>query len=153
MDSTKYIHRKELEIKHLLKENSIPFTYDKRVQDGCSARRPDFRIRTNWGHIIVEVDEHQHRGKSYTPECERTRMLQIHNDIGEFYTLFVRYNPDAYVTHNTNVRRWTKRQRHEYLVKFIHECINQQPPDHLSVVHLFFDGFDPQTPVVFHKIE
>jgi hypothetical protein len=43
-------------------------------------------------HLIVEVDEHQHRGASYS--CDQQRMYDIVAKLGA-PCIFIRYNPDS----------------------------------------------------------
>jgi hypothetical protein len=129
---------KELEIKALLDTNEIKYTHDLIVKDGCSKKRPDFVIATGWGTIILEVDENQHNRKTYTCECELTRMKQIYFDCGVQNLLFIRYNPDKYEP-ISGVEK-TSQQRHQFLTKYLNyhtvEKING-----LGVIYLFYDGF------------
>lgn len=128
---------KELAIKNLLEENKIEFTHDSKVKGGCSKRRPDFIIHTNWGTIILEVDEFQHNRKAYPCECEIERMKEIYDDVGVQNLLFIRYNPDTYKVVDGQ-KKYTTIQRQQYLVKYIEEQIHH---DNLAVVYLFYDGF------------
>ena len=130
--------RKELEIKCLLEENEIKFIHDTVVSGACSKRRPDFLIPTRWGHIVLETDEHQHNRKTYSCECEITRMKQIYQDVGEQNMLFVRYNPDSYKC--VSGKPYDKLKRQEYLVKYINGMINTDYSG-LGVVYLFYDYF------------
>ena len=133
-------HKKENEIKFLLDENKIAYTHDKIVVDGCSRKRPDFHIRTNNGKVIIlEVDEFQHKRKNYSCECELSRMKQIFFDVGEENLLFIRYNPDSYIS--INGIEFTKRQRSEYLVKYLKQHLDNSSFGKLGVVYLFYDGF------------
>ena len=131
--------QKELTIKTLLDENEIKFLHDSVVVDGCSKKRPDFLIITNWGNIIIEVDEFQHRRNNYPCECETTRMKQIYTDLGSEYLLFIRYNPDNYATSDN--KPWPSNKRHEYLIKLINGYLPNRPTDNISVVYLFYDHF------------
>ena len=130
---------KELEIKSLLEEHEIKFYHDVIVKDGCSKKRPDFIIPNNWGNIVLEIDEFQHIRKTYSCECEITRMKQIYQDIGEQNCLFIRYNPDSYKTLNEN-KPISKNERKNILIKFINDIINTNYTG-LGVIYLFYDGF------------
>ena len=44
--------------------------------------------------VIVECDENQH--KSYIPECENRRKMELFRDVGFRPVVFVRFNPDGY---------------------------------------------------------
>ena len=131
---------KETQIKAILDDSKIQVElYDKQVPGGCSKRRPDFLISTEWGTIVLEIDEHQHSRKNYTCECEITRMKQIYFDVGTEVLLYIRYNPDKYSSSYGNI--FSQTRRHEFLVKFIEEYICERPAPNCSVVYLFFDGF------------
>lgn len=155
-------HEKELAIKALLDENKIDYIHDIIIKDGCSRKRPDFRISTKWGNIILEVDEFQHKRKNYTAECEITRMKQIYFDSGVEQLLFIRYNPDDYKTKGTQD---TTIKRQEYLIKLLREEISKDKriiiPDNssdssdderddkkiggIAVMYLYYDNFSKQS--------
>ena len=134
--------RKEEIIKKLLDDNNIEYINNRQVSGGCSKRRPDFIINTKLGHhIILEVDEHQHRGKHYESKCEIQRMIQLYFDLGVKYLLFIRYNPDVYKAVGSvyNITR-----RHKLLLKILkseieRDDISKREP--LTVIYLFYDGF------------
>ncbi len=136
------LHNKELAITNLLEENFDPeiFKHDKTVLGGCSMKRPDFLIVTEWGNIVLEVDENQHNRKTYPCECEVSRMKEIYFDCGVNHLLFIRYNPDKYITLD-NERMFSSSKRREFLVKFRRDHIKERMFDHLGVVYLFYDGF------------
>jgi hypothetical protein len=70
----------------------VTMVFDKRVEDGCSARRPDVRIDYGTHTVLVECDENQHRGYS----CENKRMMELFLDCGGRPLVVLRLNPDAY---------------------------------------------------------
>jgi hypothetical protein len=131
---------KELAVKSVLEANSITFTHDLTVKDGCSKKRPDFIITTNWGLIILEVDEFQHNRVSYTEECEIVRMKQLYFDCGVENLLFIRYNPDSYKT--TSDKPIINKQREDLLVRYIkNNTTNINNFTGLGVIYLYYDGF------------
>ena len=67
---------------------------DKRVQDGCSARRPDLLLDLGSHIIIMEVDENKHIG--YECSCENKRLMQLSQDLHHRPIVFIRFNPDSY---------------------------------------------------------
>ena len=139
-------HTKELAIKTLLKTNFEKefVSHDITIESSCSRKRPDFVINTTWGNIIVEVDEFQHLRNNYPCACEISRMKQIYFDCGVEHLLFVRYNPDKYKLLENVLQCESKRNREDYLVRYIKEqfAINDKPSwGHLGVVYLFYDGF------------
>ena len=68
---------------------------DKKIQDGCSKRRPDLLLDFGSHVIIVEVDENKHT--TYDCSCQNKRLMEISQDIGHKPVVFIRFNPDAYV--------------------------------------------------------
>ena len=54
--------------------------YDKRVDGGCSLRRPDIFVELGTHVVIVEVDEQQHDREEYH-SCENKRMMQLYTDL------------------------------------------------------------------------
>ena len=75
-----------------------PLVWDKRIEGGCSARRPDFRWECLTHSIVVECDEQQHtHGEGYAQECENRRTMEIWLDLGSRPLVLIRFNPDGYV--------------------------------------------------------
>ena len=68
---------------------------DKKVQDGCSRRRPDLLLDLGHQVIIIEVDENQH--VKYDCSCENKRLMEISQDLGHRNIVFIRFNPDDYI--------------------------------------------------------
>jgi hypothetical protein len=69
---------------------------DKRIQDGCSARRPDVLMDLGHHVLMVEVDENKHN--NYDCSCENKRLMEIWQDLGKRNIVVIRFNPDAYKT-------------------------------------------------------
>ena len=67
---------------------------DKRVQDGCSRRRPDMLLDLGYQVVVVEIDENQHR--YYDCSCQNKRLMELSQDVGHRNMIFIRFNPDAY---------------------------------------------------------
>ena len=67
---------------------------DKKVQDGCSRRRPDLLLDMGSHIIIVEVDENKHT--DYDCSCENKRLMELSQDIQYRPIVFIRFNPDDY---------------------------------------------------------
>jgi hypothetical protein len=74
---------------------TLSWTVDKRVADGCSARRPDMMVDFGSHVLVVEVDENQHPDYS----CENKRLMLLSQDINHRPLVFVRFNPDGYFNH------------------------------------------------------
>jgi len=69
---------------------------DKRIQDGCSARRPDVLMDLGYHVLMVEVDENQHN--NYDCSCENKRLMLLAEDLGHRDMVVIRFNPDSYET-------------------------------------------------------
>ena len=65
---------------------------DRRINGGCSAKRPDIFIELLTHVIIVEVDESGHL--SYDQSCENKRIMQLSEDIAHRPMVLIRFNPD-----------------------------------------------------------
>ena len=70
------------------------WTTDKRIDNGCSNRRPDLLLDLGYQVIIIEVDENQH--KYYDTSCENKRLMELSQDINHRPLVFIRFNPDSY---------------------------------------------------------
>lgn len=76
---------------------------DKRIQDGCSKRRPDLFLDLGYQVIIIEVDENQHI--DYDCSCENKRLMELSQDVGHRSIVFIRFNPDDYInTENIKIK-------------------------------------------------
>jgi hypothetical protein len=74
---------------------------DKRIQDGCSRKRPDLFLDLGYQIIIVEVDENQH--ESYDCSCENKRLMELSQDVNHRPIIFIRFNPDEYINNDKKV--------------------------------------------------
>ena len=117
--------------------------FDKKVDGGCSRRRPDVRIECLTHTIVIECDENAHKGYS----CETKRTMEIFQDLGSRPVVFLRFNPDkcggqtCFTTTKTgalslNKREWNTR------IKVLVETVKQYIPvqeKSVEIVHLFYD--------------
>jgi hypothetical protein len=91
---------KETAVKHFVLEKfpleKYTWVADKRVQDGCSRRRPDLLLDLGYQIIVVEVDENQH--EDYDCSCENKRLMELSQDVHHRPLIFIRFNPDDYTT-------------------------------------------------------
>jgi len=94
---------KEKTVVDFVLEHFPQFTWvsDKRIQDGCSRRRPDLLLDLGYQVIIVEIDEYQHI--DYECSCENKRIMEISQDIGHRPVIFIRFNPDSYVNRKNEI--------------------------------------------------
>jgi hypothetical protein len=87
---------KEKDVVDRITQTFTDFTWvaDKRVQDGCSRRRPDLLLDMGSHIIIVEIDENKHT--NYDCSCENKRLMELSQDLHHRPIVFVRFNPDHY---------------------------------------------------------
>lgn len=62
----------------------------------CFKYRPDFVFDMPRVRVIVECDEHQHRGKGGDYTCDEQRMGDIGAERPNIPAIFIRFNPDKY---------------------------------------------------------
>ena len=91
---------KETYVVHYIKEKYSQYDWvaDKRIQDGCSRRRPDLLLDLGYQVIIVEVDENQHI--DYDCSCENKRIMELSRDLDHRPIILIRFNPDDYININ-----------------------------------------------------
>ena len=94
---------KEALVFEFLKEHfQGSFSYDKRIANGCSMKRPDVFIRCDSHDLVIEIDEHQHR--PYACSCEEKRNMLVWMDANAGSPMkpivFIRFNPDGYTDFN-----------------------------------------------------
>lgn len=142
-------------VEHVL-ERFPDFTWvsDKKVQDGCSKRRPDLLLDYGSHIIIVEIDENRH--KDYESTCENKRMMEISQDVGHRPIVFIRFNPDDYINDDgkkvTSCWKTNKlgvysipvskqpewNMRIETLLNTIQQCIASPTEKTIDIVELFY---------------
>ena len=84
------------ELRMRFPNNDINMLFDKKIQDGCSLRKPDVLIDCLTHCIIIECDENQH--SSY--KCEERRINELYLDLGDRPLIMIRFNPDNYIDKN-----------------------------------------------------
>ena len=127
---------------------------DKRIQDGCSARRPDILVDLGYQVLMVEVDENRHN--NYKSSCENKRLMELAQDLGHRSMVVIRFNPDAYETidgervpscwkHNKKgivhipkeqQKNWDARIK--VLLETIQYWIDNQSEKQIEIVELFY---------------
>ena len=81
----------------------IEWVADKIINGGCSKKRPDLLLDLFYQIIIIEIDENQHRSKSYDCSCQNKRVMELSQDLGHRPIIFIRFNPDDYEKDGTNI--------------------------------------------------
>ena len=74
---------------------TLEWINDKKIQDGCSRKRPDLLLDLGYQIIIVEIDENQHI--DYDCSCENKRLMELSQDLQYRPIIFIRFNPDEYI--------------------------------------------------------
>ena len=94
--NTRNYKTKEKDVVDRITQSFTHFTWvaDKKVQDGCSRRRPDLLLDMGTHIIIVEVDENKHN--DYDCSCEHKRLMELSQDLQHRPIIFIRFNPDDY---------------------------------------------------------
>ena len=80
---------------------NVDWVTDKRIDNGCSKRRPDLLLHLGNQILIIEVDENQHT--EYNCSCENKRIMELSLDVGHIPIVFIRFNPDMYYKKKTKV--------------------------------------------------
>jgi hypothetical protein len=96
---------KESEVVKFIINNFPNFSWisDKKIIDGCSAKRPDLLLHLGYQVINIEIDENQH--KSYEEICENKRLMLISKDLNYINLILIRFNPDGYT--NNHIKKET----------------------------------------------
>ena len=140
---------KEIHLREALVKNfpNTKMTFDKRVEDGCSKRRPDVLI-DNGFPIVIECDENRHNNYS----CENMRLMSIFQDLGNRPLRVIRFNPDGYIDdkgkrHSSCFKPTTKtlsldkkewEDRISKLNIILKNMLKEIPTKELEVIHLFY---------------
>jgi len=87
---------KEYSIVEYVKTQFENFTWvaDKKINGGCSKRRPDLLLDLGYQIVIIEIDENQHT--DYDCSCENKRIMELSQDLEHRPIVFIRFNPDEY---------------------------------------------------------
>jgi hypothetical protein len=89
---------------YIQSHSTYPWICDKKIQDGCSRRRPDLMVDLGFQVIIVEIDENQHI--HYDTTCENKRMMELSQDVGHRPIVMIRFNPDEYTDTEKHSSCW-----------------------------------------------
>ena len=128
------------------------WVHDKRVADGCSAKRPDLLCDLGDQVIMIEVDEDQHT--AYDCSCENKRLMELSQDIGHRPMVLLRFNPDAYDNEPscwkingfgtcsvTDTTAWAKRL--QTLKEQIAYWLTHRTTKTVECIQLYFSAHDP----------
>lgn len=146
---------KQLQVKKWLDINEFKYeSYDRAVNyvECGDKERPDFVFEAHNGSckIILEVDEHRHRGRQ--EQCECARMVTVSQANG-IPTLFIRYNPDEFKV-NKRKKNPDHNARMKILRLVLDTALNIDPEDiigYCCIKWLYFDDFD-ESAIFWHII-
>ena len=144
---------KEHHLRDTLKNSypNIKMIFDKKIDDGCSFRRPDVRIELLTHSLIIECDENKHNGYS----CENKRTMELFQDLGNRPIIILRFNPDSYKNEHGNIingcfkttaniqnsiqlKEWSNRI--DKLKERIDFYIKNIPTKEVTIEHLFYNA-------------
>ena len=80
---------------------NLDWIADKRINGGCSKRRPDLLVDLGYQILIIEIDENQHI--EYDSSCENKRVMELSQDLAHRPIVFIRFNPDDYEKDAENI--------------------------------------------------
>ena len=119
--------------------------FDKKVDNGCSRKRPDVRIECFTHTVVIECDENKHQGYS----CENKRTMEIFEDLGNRPIIFIRFNPDKCsnriscfsITKKGYLSLNKKEFKHRMgeLVGVIKQNIKNIPEKDVSILKMFYE--------------
>jgi hypothetical protein len=159
--TTKNYKTKEKTVAEYITKTFPQYTWitDKKIQDGCSKRRPDLLLDMGEQILIIEIDENQHI--DYDCSCENKRLMEISQDLGHRPIIFIRFNPDEYYIGETKIQScwgYDKKGICKLKPKYIDEwnerlTILKQQIEYwsnpinktgkiLEVIQLYFDNFE-----------
>lgn len=150
----------DVSIKYKLKETYVidelkrtftdyKFSFNRRIEGGCSKRRPDMYLDCKTHNLVIEIDENQHANY----ECENKRLMELFQDGGSIPLVIIRFNPDSYVDFNEEKHvspfSYTKRgmlkvneqeydRRFKTFVYHIKNHIENIPKKEITEIKLFY---------------
>ncbi len=133
----------------------VTWKCDRRIEGGCSRRRPDLFLDMGSHIAIVEVDENKH--DTYNRTCENRRMMEISQDLNHRHIVMIRFNPDRYIDPekgkipapwtytpklgvSTIKTKWKAawNDRLEVLEEKVHYWMNNKPYKMIEVIELYY---------------
>ena len=145
---------KQNTIVDILKQHFKFDIIDKRIDNGCSNRQPDLIIECYTHVINIEIDEDQHKSKSYTPECEEKRYDELFTAFADRPLICIRFNPDKYTLKENNLiwnvdgifsesKKIDEKEldeRIKVLIQEINQSIKKIPTNIFKIKYLFYDN-------------
>jgi hypothetical protein len=101
-------------------------------------KRVDFMITTEWGRILLEVDENQHKKYGLPSEVARTCLIQDWALEQNGSTLLVRFNPDKFSVGGEDMcTTWTTRA--DFLTRMLRDVQATKPTQAFEIIFLYYD--------------
>jgi hypothetical protein len=148
--------------RHLLDElkkrfSGVVMRINRKVDNGCSRRKPDIFIDKLIFSIIIECDENQH----VNYDCENKRIMELFQDLGNRPLVVIRFNPDAFITNGVKTEGCFQDVKEMYQKKFynimeyewikrldvLEDTIKKYlsmadiPNKEITIEKLFYDGY------------
>jgi hypothetical protein len=128
----------------------------------CNKYRPDLAFDCATHIVVVECDESQHKGYNWQScaantslqDAEERRMHEIFVAFGLLPTVFIRWNPDSFVSNGKACQKYNQTKRLELLQKWVKHCIElpaNKLKQQVKYIQLFYDDFD-ETNTTFKTI-
>ena len=118
----------------------INFIQDKKVNGGCSQKRPDFLFDLFTHTVIIECNENNHSG--YNTTCEIDKLNATFTDLADRPMVLIQFNPDHYERKSCFDKEgklikaeWNRRIK--VLKKEIQKYIKEIPRDLITIKNLF----------------
>lgn len=158
INSDKYMTKEKM-VARMVIDKFIRFewSHNKRIEDGCSRKRPDLIADLLTHAIVVEIDENAHR--NYDVPCDNVRTMLISRDLAHRPIVFIRFNPDSYCDStgkkipscwdkDYEIGEWYIKNNSDWvnrinvLIDTIQYWIEHIPDKTIQIVKLFFDHSD-----------
>ena len=102
----------------------IDFIQDKKIEGGCSRRRPDFLFDL-FTHTVIVENGH----KDYDTNCEIAKLNDTFTDLADRPIVLLRFNPDNYENPEWN-------RRIKILNKEVKRAIQEIPKELIITTYL-----------------
>lgn len=138
----------------------IELTFDKKISNGCSYRRPDCLYDAITHCVMYEIDEEQHINNELI--CENKKIMEEFIDLGNRPIVILRFNPDNYILDGKKINSpWKKNlnnttvlynekemnNRINILIERFKYHINNIPKKEVTIEKLYYDNI----PVILDK--
>ena len=136
---TGYRNKKEKTVVEFLKKNYHQYmvSNDKIIRgDICTKYRPDVLYTSPNRIIIIEIDEYQHLSDINQYDCEEKRLTKIQEEFGGIQTVFIRFNPDEYITNGKNKNL---KLRLKELLEFLNELENTELDNVINLYYMYYN--------------